>query len=77
MGDLVFDLLAALKHRFTHHVPCDEKVASHEEVRALLHSASIDIASLCPDGRELYIALEKLEEAMFWANAAIARGAEK
>ncbi|WP_406501815.1 hypothetical protein OHA04_34460 [Streptomyces sp. NBC_01590] len=31
------------------------------------------IADVCPAGREQDLAITKIEEAMFWANAAIAR----
>ena len=32
-----------------------------------------DVMSMVPDGRERALALTKIEEAMFWANAGIAR----
>ena len=31
------------------------------------------LETLCPDSRELALAITKLEEVVFWANAAIAR----
>jgi hypothetical protein len=31
------------------------------------------VIQLCPPGRETSLAVTKIEEAMFWANAAIAR----
>lgn len=46
---------------------------AHETVRAKIDWAGSVLVSLCPPGRELSLALTKLEEAMMWANAAIAR----
>lgn len=48
----------------------NEKFAS---IRRTLHSEAIFLSDICPEGRELSLALTHLEEAMFWANAAIAR----
>lgn len=62
-----------LDRRFDHHPPDEHKVVVHQ----LIRSAFKDIADLvsheCPDCREKSLALTKLEEAMFWSNAAIAR----
>jgi hypothetical protein len=38
----------------------------------MLYAAQF-VDRICPDGREKSTAITKLEEAMFWANAAIAR----
>lgn len=47
---------------------------------AKIHSASLGFAeiieNLCPKSREQSLALTRLEESVFWANAAIARGPE-
>ena len=61
--------------RTQHHPPRNERhVEEHEHVRATIRSAMAQINVLCPDGREKAVAFTKLEEAMFWANAALARG---
>jgi hypothetical protein len=63
-----------LEHRFAHHPPRNEQTAqAHESVRSLLQATAILIRDATPTGREQSLALTKLEEAMFWANAAIAR----
>ena len=59
--------------RFTHHVPKGDQAQRYTHIR---NSASI-LASLiddeCPESREKSLAFTKLEEAVFWANASIAR----
>lgn len=62
-----------LKNRFNYHPPNEEKVTKHEFVRNTLFEVAEDFSELLPDSREKSLALTKLEEAMFWANASIAR----
>jgi hypothetical protein len=45
----------------------------HGKVREVCKEAADQILSLTPQGREQALAITKLEEAMFWANAAVAR----
>lgn len=63
-----------IENRFTYH-PADteEKRQAHENVRAACRTLAHHWTSQLPDGREKSLALTKLEEAMFWANAAHAR----
>ena len=58
---------------FTYHAPTTEKIKRHEAVRDAGHAMAIAIISHCPESRELSLALTKIEEAVMWANAAIAR----
>ena len=68
MTDADFD------RRFDHHPPPTPAVADkHAEARLALKVAAAKLHSLCPFGREFSIVLTKLEEAMMWANAGIAR----
>ena len=63
-----------LAHRFAYHPPQDpETVWAHERVRDLMGAVAEDLAHILPQGRESALVLTKIEEAMFWANAAIAR----
>lgn len=65
-----------LDHRFAYHPPTNDPVkASHgDDIRASCLQAATDINRLVPEGREKSLAVTKLEEAMMWANAGIARG---
>jgi hypothetical protein len=63
-----------ISNRFDYHQPkTPDRVLAHETIREVLRQAAIGVNAYCPDGREKSLAITKLEEAMFWANAAIAR----
>lgn len=61
------------ENAFTYHAPKGDQAARYTQIR----SAGGELAQLlntrCPPSRELSLALTKIEEAIFWANAAIAR----
>lgn len=65
--------IADLKHRFAHHPPYGDRGDRHGDVRQACFDAAEKLVDATPEGREQALALTKLEEAMFWANAAIAR----
>ena len=64
-----------LARRFNFH-PADtkEKQKKHEQVRAVCLGAAEELVEVTgASSREQSTAITKLEEAMYWANAAIAR----
>lgn len=65
---------ADIENRFEYHPPKDEETKfAHERVRLLLVEVALELDGLVPEGREKSTAITKLEEAMMWANAGIAR----
>lgn len=64
-----------LARRFGYHPPVEPgKKEQHEEVRRVLREAADQLVTLTGGPTpEQTLAIRKLEEAMFWANAAIAR----
>lgn len=62
-----------LVNRFRFHKATEAKGAQHSDVRLKCFKLATDLTNLLPDGREKALAITKLEEVMFWANAAIAR----
>jgi hypothetical protein len=60
---------------FDYHAPSSDEVrARHERARAALKRAAVEVLDLTGSpSREQSLAITKLEEAMFWTNAAIAR----
>ena len=64
-----------LDHRFAYHPPKTSTVAArHSDVRTAANAFAHFVNDVCPDGREKSLAVTAIEEAMMWANAAIARG---
>lgn len=62
-----------LAHRFQFHPATEQTGPQHDRVRFVCAEAAEALVRLVPPGREASLAITALEEAMFWANAAIAR----
>ena len=62
-----------LKRRFTYHPPQGDQANTYQDIRATAYAFATLIDSAAPDGREKSLAITSLEEAVMWANAAIAR----
>jgi hypothetical protein len=64
-----------LQRRFTYHAPKSDQAPRYQAIRDYALGLSILINDLCPDSREKSLAITNLEQAVMWANAAIARNA--
>lgn len=62
-----------LVNRFTYHAPREDQVERYEEIRAKGLLLALEVNGSCPESREKSLAMTKIEEAVMWANAAIAR----
>lgn len=62
-----------IESNFTYHSPKDDQPLRFIQLREKAKEYALLIAELCPDSREASLALTRLEEAMMWANASIAR----
>jgi hypothetical protein len=62
-----------LEVRFTYHPPAPDQPAKYRTIRGMGLDLAETIEGLCPESRERALAITKLEEAVMWANAAIAR----
>jgi hypothetical protein len=63
-----------LENRFTYHAPKRGQPEKYQEIRAKALAFAALVTLHAPVSRELSLAVTKIEEAVFWANAAIARG---
>ena len=62
-----------LLKRFTYHAPKNDQASRYEKIRADARFFAELLIELCPESRERSLALTNLEQAVMWANAAIAR----
>ncbi len=62
-----------IRVRFTYHAPKGSQSDLFGIIRDIAQSLAVEIDELCPASREKSLAITKLEEAVMWANAAIAR----
>ena len=62
-----------LKTRFTYHSPSKSQAGCYEALREHGREIAEAIDDLCPESREKSLAFTKIEEAIMWANAGIAR----
>lgn len=67
------DIFEELEIRFTYHAPQPGQVEKYKDLRDKAWGLADLIVESCPASRERALALTKLEEAVMWANAAIAR----
>lgn len=59
--------------RFTYHAPKLGQPHKYESLRSMALEYASLINETCPESREKSLAITKLEEAVMWANASIAR----
>lgn len=64
---------AEIDNRFNYHKPNEEKVFRHETIRDNCKDLASFFNDVLPESREKSLAITKVEEAMFWANACVAR----
>lgn len=73
MGERTATDIEELKNRFTYHAPEVGQREKYENLRESGRKMATLIFLLCPDSRERSLAITKIEEAVMWANGAIAR----
>ena len=71
------ELTRDLETRFTYHPPKPGQAEIYKRIRADAETLAHLMNYHCPHSREKSIAITKLEEAVMWANAAIARRGER
>lgn len=62
-----------LTNRFTYHPPKDGQAERYQAIRDKAYLLAEFINEQAPNSREKSMAITRLEEAVMWANAAIAR----
>lgn len=62
-----------LDNVYTYHAPKDDQPERYGKIRAKARELAELIEVCCPDSREKSLADTRLEEAVMWANASIAR----
>jgi hypothetical protein len=75
MGESATDKLLTerIENDFTYHAPHGDQPHHYEHLCSLAKTLALAITQVCPEGRERSTALTRLEEAIFWTSAGIAR----
>lgn len=63
--------------RFGCHETNEDQRIRMESIRAKAMLLAMEICGSCPESRERSVAVTKIEEAVFWANASIARNEQE
>lgn len=62
-----------IARRVGYRAPTSEAARRHQVIRQAIGSAMVTVVRAVPTCREQSLAVTKLEEALFWANAGVAR----
>jgi hypothetical protein len=62
-----------IENNFKYHAPKEGQPQIYETLREVAKILAYAIDNHCPDSREKSLAMTKLEEAVMWANASVAR----
>jgi len=62
-----------IEHNFKYHAPRQGQPEKYEYLRNQAKDLALAFLNQCPESRERSLAITKLEEAVMWANASIAR----
>jgi hypothetical protein len=65
--------MGSIENNFTYHPPKKGQLEKYNSVRKKAKELAELIEDTVPESREQSLAMTKLEEAVFWANAGIAR----
>jgi hypothetical protein len=68
-----YPLNSELENRFSYHAPKPGQPETYDSIRNSAKALAYFLSDVCPNSRELSTALTKLDEVVFFANAAIAR----
>lgn len=62
-----------LESRFTYHPPGTDQVLAHERIRRAGLMFARFLKANCPESWEQRVAIDQVDMAVMWANAAVAR----
>ena len=62
-----------IENNFKYHAPKGNQQERYVALRDKAKECALLIDEMCPDSREKSLSITKLEEAIMWANASIAR----
>lgn len=66
-------MIKQIENNFKYHAPKIGQPAKYESIRNKAKELAYVIAKECPKSRESALAMTNLEQAVMWANSAIAR----